>query len=114
MRMRPVTTLLVLCVGFIALGIAQSQQQAAPEMRKIVRKVNPIYPDIAKRMNLSGVVKLTVTVAPDGNVKTVEAVGGNPVLIQAAENALYKWKFAAAKEETKENIDLKFDPTLSQ
>ena len=35
-------------------------------------------------------------------MKNVEPVGGSPVLLQAAEDAVYKWKFAAAAAESKE------------
>lgn len=70
----------------------------------------PIYPDIAKKMNLSGTVKVQATIAPDGTVKNVQPVGGSPVLIQAAQDAVYKWKFAAATAESKELIELRFDP----
>jgi len=90
-------------------GIAQSQQPSG-EMRKIVRKALPTYPEIAKRMNLSGTVKVMAVVAPDGTVKSVQPMGGSPVLIQAAQDAVYKWKFANANSETKEPIELHFDP----
>jgi TonB family protein len=69
-----------------------------------------MYPEIAKRMNLSGTVKVLATVAPDGTVKSVQPMGGSPVLIQAAQDAVYKWKFAAGSGETKEPIELHFDP----
>jgi len=61
-------------------------------------------------MNLSGTVKVQATIAPDGTVKNVQPVGGSPVLIQAAQDAVYKWKFAAAAAESKELIELRFDP----
>ena len=70
----------------------------------------PTYPDIAKRMNLAGTVKVLATVAPDGTVRSVQPVGGSPVLIQAAEDAVNKWKFAPASAESKEVIELRFDP----
>ncbi len=109
MRMRHVLLFLLLSCCFGPAATAQSQQSST-EVRRIVRKTLPVYPEIAKRMNLAGVVKVLATVSPDGTVKTVQPMGGSPVLIQAAEDAVYKWKFASASGESKEPIELRFDP----
>jgi TonB family protein len=79
------------------------------EGRRILRKTMPNYPDIAKKMNLGGTVKVLATVAPDGTVKTVQPMGGSPLLIQAAEDAVYKWKFAPGNAESKEPVELHFN-----
>jgi len=60
-------------------------------------------------MNLGGTVKVLAVVAADGNVKSVEPVGGSPVLIKAAQDAVAKWKFAPGAE-SKEPIELHFTP----
>ena len=104
--------LILLFVASCCLGptaISQSQQ-SSPDTRKIVRKVMPTYPEIAKRMQLTGSVKIMATVGPDGTVKTTQPMGGSPVLLQAAQDALLKWKFASASAETRELIELHFDP----
>jgi TonB family protein len=80
------------------------------QTRNVERKVTPVYPDLAKRTHISGVVKLRATIAPNGLVTSIEPVGGNPVLIKAAQDALTKWKYAPAHEETRELIELRFDP----
>jgi hypothetical protein len=43
-------------------------------------------------------------------VKSVEVKGGHPVLVRAAQDAIYKWKWAPASHETREAIEVKFDP----
>jgi len=43
-------------------------------------------------------------------VKSVELKGGNPVLGRAAQNAIYKWKWAPAPHQTREPIEVKFQP----
>ena len=43
--------------------------------RKAKSKVPPVYPELAKRMNITGVVKVLVTVAPNGSVKEAQAGG---------------------------------------
>ena len=111
MRMR----YLLVALAFLILtclrptGSAQSQQ-VSQDVRKIVRKTAPVYPEIAKRMSLSGTAKVMASVAPDGTVKSVQAVGGSPVLIQAAQDAVQKWKFAPASAESKEIIEIHFGP----
>jgi len=66
-----------------------------------VQQVAPVYPDLAKRMQISGVVKLRAAIAPNGSVKWIEPVGGNPVLLKAAQEAVANWKYAPAPDETR-------------
>jgi len=103
----------------IAPGKTQSQVSSAEvrsdeghsgEKRRIVRQTAPSYPPLAKRMNLSGTVRVLATVEPDGTVKAVRPMGGSPVLIQAAQDAVYKWKYAAAGGESKEPVEIHFNP----
>jgi TonB family protein len=99
--------LLFALTGTVAM--AQNQQPSAENLRRIVRKSQPTYPEIAKKMNLSGTVRVIAVVAPDGEVKSVEPLGGSPVLLKAAEDAVTKWKFAAGPE-SKEIVELHFNP----
>jgi TonB family protein len=73
-----------------------------------VRQVVPIYPELARKTNISGVVKLLATVDASGSVKSVTPVGGNPVLIKAAADAAMNWKYAPASSETRQLIELRF------
>jgi len=110
MRVRYVLVLLFLfscCFGPV--GMAQSQLPTNEGVRRVVQKTMPSYPDIAKRMNLTGTVKVVAVVAPDGTVKSVEPVGGSPVLIKAAQDAVVKWRFASGGE-SKEMVELRFNP----
>jgi TonB family protein len=102
----------VLVVALLAVTMgAPAQNSAPPEReRKVVRRVVPTYPDLARRLHILGVVKLNAAVAPSGNVKSIQVLGGNPVLIQAAEEAVGSWKFAPAAEESHELIELRFGP----
>ncbi len=110
MRIRYILALFLLFSGLAGLaGMAQGQQSSA-EVRKLVRKVDPVYPLMAKRINLSGTVKVFAVVAADGTVKSVEPVGGSPVLVQAAQDAIRQWKFVPAAAESKELVELHFHP----
>ena len=81
--------------------------------RKIKTKVAPVYPELARRMSISGVVKVQVVVAPNGSVKSAKVVGGHPVLANAAVDAVKRWRFEPASEETTGVVEFKFDPTVA-
>jgi TonB family protein len=76
--------------------------------RKVKTKTAPAYPDLAKRMNVSGKVKIEVVIAPDGRVKSTRVVGGHPLLVQACQDAVKEWKFVAAPEETTQVVEFEF------
>jgi TonB family protein len=101
---------LLICValsatGFLANGFAQDHAQ-----RKIRSRVYPEYPEIARKMLLTGIVKLEVTVSPTGKVRDTKVIGGHPILVTAAVNAVEKWKFEPASAETTETVEFHFDP----
>lgn len=110
MRVRRLAVLFLLLSCCFLVGASAQGQSSSAEVRRVVRRTQPSYPEIAKRMNLSGTVKVLAVVAPDGTVKAVQPMGGSPVLLQAAQDAVYKWKFAPASGESKEPIELHFDP----
>jgi TonB family protein len=101
---------LLLALLTIAAPTAPGQEAVTSEhQRQVVHKVIPVYPDLAKRTHLSGVVKLQATIAPDGSVKLIKVVGGNPVFIKAAQDAVANWKYTSAPSETHESVELVFD-----
>jgi TonB family protein len=75
--------------------------------RKIKTKTTPAYPELARRMNVGGIVRLEVEVAPSGSVKNVKALGGHPLLIEAAVNAVKQWKYEAGGDSTIQ-VEIKF------
>ena len=106
-RMRPWIAIIVL-VCSVACPMVSAQE--ADSLRRISDKVTPVYPELARNLNLKGIVKLRVTVMPDGAVKQSEVLGGNPLLAKAAQDAVKKWKWAPAAQETKEVVELNFHP----
>jgi TonB family protein len=78
--------------------------------RKAKSRVQPEYPDLARKMHLSGTVKIQVVVAPNGMVKDAKVVGGHPVLAGAALDAVRKWRFEPAAVESSGVVDIKFEP----
>jgi TonB family protein len=79
--------------------------------RKPKIKVAPVYPELARRMNITGVVKVEVTVAPNGSVKNAKLVGGHPLLANAALDAVKKWRFETGPEDSMGIVEFRFDPS---
>ena len=75
--------------------------------RKIKTRVEPAYPELAKKNNISGSARVELLISPDGHVKDVKVLGGNPVLVQAVVTAVMKWKYEPAAEES--TVVIKFD-----
>ena len=108
--MRRVGILIVAAALFAALSTRTSTAQAqGHQERKVVSKIAPFYPEIAKHMRLNGVVKLEVVVRANGTVKSTKALGGSPVLIESATVAVFKWRFEAAPKETTEVVQITFE-----
>lgn len=110
--MRRAVSIFLAVVAIAGLALVPAQRLSAqphPD-RKVITKVAPMYPELAKRMHIQGSVKLEVGVKADGAVKSTRVIGGNPVLIQAAADAVSKWKFEVAQGESVEIVQLTFQP----
>jgi TonB family protein len=102
--------LLLLVGGWVASTTSRAWGQDEIN-RKVKSKVAPSYPELARRMNITGTVKVQVTVATNGTVKTAKLVGGHPVLANAALDAVKKWRFESGPEESTGIVEFRFDPT---
>ena len=95
----------LLLLNFTGSAVVRGQSE---EKRAVKHLVNPTMPELAKKLNLSGTVRIEVVIAPDGTVKRSRIVGGHPVLAQEAEHAAQRSTFEAGPRETTETIDFKF------
>jgi TonB family protein len=77
--------------------------------RKIRVKVTPTYPAVARQMNVYGRVKIEATVAADGRVVATRVVGGSPLLVMAALDAIKKFQFEPGPKDTTETVEFQFD-----
>jgi len=103
----------ILLFAMVALFVSAADSCAqnspsAPE-RKIVSRVAPVYPDLAKKMHIRGVVRVEAIVRANGIVKSTRVLGGNPVLVDSALDAVGKWRFETTQGETTEVVQLMFD-----
>jgi TonB family protein len=104
--------LAVLTLGLAAAPARIGAQQAQNDelVRRAKSKVQPLYPELARKMNISGTVKIEVVVASNGSVKEARVVGGHPVLANAALDAAKKWRFEPSSGESTGVIDFRFEP----
>jgi len=104
------STVRVIAFALVALtGVLGTAQNTAHEERKVASRVAPNYPELARKMHIRGVVKVEATVRPNGSVKSTRVLGGNPVLVDAAVDAIGKWKFEPGPSETAEVVQLTFE-----
>ena len=90
--------LMAIVVGTSTLALAD---------RSIKQQGRAAYPELAKKMNVTGTVKVEVKVAANGSVISAHAIGGHPLLIDAAVSAAKNTKFAPGEEST-ETITFNF------
>jgi TonB family protein len=109
---RAAAALLQLTVAVVAANTSLPLRAAddRPSDRPVRQRVTPQYPELAKRMHVSGVVRISATVAPDGTVTATRTVSGNHMLATAAEDAIHKWKFVVAADESVVEVDINFAP----
>ena len=109
---RSLTTVLLAVLGAGTIGnCVCSLGEDVPEItRKVRSRVAPEYPLLARRMNITGTVRLVVVVSPSGAVKTTRVLGGHPLLVGAAENAVKKWKFETSSQESSGVVEFTFRP----
>jgi TonB family protein len=102
--------LALLLGGSAVLPLKASAQDNASEAgkRKVRTRVAPEYPALAKQMNVTGKVKIEATVAADGHVTNTKVVGGSPLLVNAALNAVKQWRFEPGPKETMEVVEFTF------
>ncbi|HXW99836.1 MAG TPA: energy transducer TonB [Candidatus Acidoferrales bacterium] len=106
------TRVVFLALALLSLaGVLAAQNSSAPARpgRKVMLRTAPTYPELAKRMHVQGAVKIEATVRPNGTVKSTRVIGGSPVLVGAAVDAVSRWKFEAAQTESLEIVQVNFD-----
>ena len=102
LRTRRGCALALLFMMFVTCTIAMA------EGRHVEKRVAPVYPELARRMHISGSVKVSATVATDGSVTDAKATSGNQMLTSAAEEAVKKWRFSQAESASSEVVEVTF------
>jgi TonB family protein len=102
--------------GTAVVAPKSSAQDTAGDVakRKVRTRIEPKYPELASEMKLAGRVKIEATIAADGRVVSTRVVGGSPMLVNAAVNALKQWRFEPAANESTETFVFDFNPSGAQ
>jgi TonB family protein len=100
----------VLVVFLLLASTSSIRALNTPSSRKLVYKVAPKYPRELKQNEIGGVVRLSVSISPNGSVGKVTPIGGNPVLVDAATVAVKQWKYVPADHPTTTEVQLDFIP----
>ena len=85
-----------LALGLVSLAPAQDgaiRVSEAEAKKAIVSKSDPDYPEIARKMHLSGRVVVDIFIDEEGKVENAKPVNGNALLTGAAVSAVKRWKF---------------------
>jgi TonB family protein len=98
----------ILITAAVLSGARVSAQEIEVNSRHVRHYVKPSLPEIAKTMGRKGTVRLEIEIAKDGKVTNIRAVGGHPLLVEAASEAVRAWQFDSAKDETKGEVSLLF------
>jgi TonB family protein len=92
----------------LALLLPMAMPARAADDRAVNSRVAPVYPEIARRMRITGVVTVKATVDPDGKVTEAKAVSGSRAFSPAAEDAVRKWRFVPADAQSTVTVEVTF------
>jgi protein TonB len=59
----------------------------------LIRRIQPVYPPLAKSARVQGRVEFTATISKEGNIENLQLVSGHPLLVNAAKEAVLQWKY---------------------
>jgi TonB family protein len=96
----------IILSGLVLLAVPLQAQQGEAS-RKLLRRVEPRYPDDLKRHDIGGVVRLSIEITPQGAVHKISPIGGNPILVESAMTAVKQWKYAPA--DSTQTLEVKID-----
>ena len=100
-------------LGLVLLALlspASTQAQNPPGVRKVVYNVAPKSPRELKQHAIGGIVRLSISISPNGSVGKISPIGGNPILVDAATLAVKQWKYVPADHPTTTEVQLDFIP----
>jgi TonB family protein len=87
----------VLSLAAAILLCSASAFAEAPPCKSKGGEVKVAYPDLARRMKITGVVRLELQLTASGSVRETKILGGNPVLVSAAQQAVKQTKFEGSE-----------------
>jgi TonB family protein len=98
-------------LAFLAMFLILSATDSpAQEGRKVISRTTPVYPEAAKRLAITGTVKVQVVIASDGHIRETKVIGGHPLLVDSVQEALKTWKYEPASSDSAVLLEFHFHP----
>ncbi len=63
------------------------------QQANLIKQPKPVYPPLAKAARVQGTVKFQATISKDGTIQNLQLLGGPPLLVQAAMQAVEQWQY---------------------
>lgn len=91
----------------------KSREGKSLEMGHLVLRMEPVYPEQAKKEGVEGAVKIHIVLGREGTVKSLTPISGLALLVPAAMNAVRQWRFSPTilggqAMETEEDVTVSF------
>jgi protein TonB len=74
-------------------NVTRTRVGGAVQAAKLVNRVQPIYPPLARQTRISGTVRLHAIIGKDGTVQQLQVESGHPLLVQSALDAVKQWRY---------------------
>ena len=74
-------------------NVTRTRVGGAVQAAKLINRVQPLYPPLARQTRISGTVKLHAIIGKSGNVEQLQVVSGHPLLVQSALDAVRQWRY---------------------
>jgi len=74
----------------------------------LLRRVAPVYPEIAKQARVQGKVRFHAVVNSTGQIEKLSLISGNPMLIPAAKDAILQWQYSAPPANLETVVEVNF------
>jgi protein TonB len=59
----------------------------------LIRRVQPVYPALARQARIQGAVHFTAIIGRDGAIQNLQLINGHPLLVEAARQAVSQWRY---------------------
>jgi protein TonB len=59
----------------------------------LIRRVEPVYPPLARSARIQGAVVLAATISKAGVIEHLQVLSGHPMLVKAAFEAVEQWRY---------------------
>jgi len=74
-------------------NVTRTRVGGAVQAAKLINRVQPMYPPLARQTRISGTVKLHAIIGKNGVVEQLQVVSGHPLLVQSALDAVKQWRY---------------------